>query len=125
MDTLTLTLLWFSAVTYALIGLYFLAVPEKAAASIGVKLTNATARTDVRATYGGMILGVAFFFAWAALSPERFEAGLWSMIFVYGGLALGRSLSIALGDRPSTMMYLFLVIELAVAALSVWPLVKN
>ena len=34
MERLTWLLLWFSAVVFALIGVYFLALPEEAAASI-------------------------------------------------------------------------------------------
>jgi len=112
-------LLWFSAVVFGAIGLYFLAAPEQAAASIGLTLDNATARTDVRATYGGMVLGVAVFFGWAALAEGRYEAGLWSMALVYGGLALGRVMAIAQGERPEAMIWTFLVIEVAVAVASV------
>jgi len=118
MDRIPWLLLWFSTIVFALIGVYFLALPERAAASIGVTMNDATARTDVRATYGGMVLGVALFFGWAALSPARVEAGLWSMLLVYGGLALGRVIAIAGGERPGTMMWGFLAIELAVAIAS-------
>jgi len=119
MNTASLVLLWFSTIAFALIGAYFLAAPERAAASIGVTLTDATARTDVRATYGGMVLGVGLFFGWAALAPERLDAGLWSMLLVYGGLALGRIVALATGERLGAMMWTFLAIEVAVAIASV------
>ncbi|MDP6933322.1 MAG: DUF4345 domain-containing protein [Myxococcota bacterium] len=113
-------LLWFSALAFGAIGVFFLAVPERAAASIGVELTNATARTDVPATYGGMVLGVACFFAWAALAKGMLRPGAWSMALVYGGLALGRVIQIARGERPEPMIWWFLAIELVV---TVWAAV--
>ena len=54
MERLPFPLLWFSALVFGLIGLYFLAWPERAAASIGLSMTDSTGRTDVRATYGGL-----------------------------------------------------------------------
>jgi hypothetical protein len=118
MERLVLPLLWSSALVFAVIGVFFLALPERAAGSIGVILSDATARTDVRATYGGMMLGTALFFVWAALAPDRHTAGLWLMLLMYGGLALGRVVAIAGGERPGQMMWIFLVIELVVAVLS-------
>jgi hypothetical protein len=119
MKKFTAFLLWSSAVIFAAIGVYFLAVPEDAASAIGVSMLNDTGRTDIRATYGGMVLGIAVFFAWAALAPERTKAGLVSLAFVYGGLALGRIVAIATGDRPGSMMWLFLAIELGYTLASV------
>jgi hypothetical protein len=40
------------------------------------------------------------------------------MLLMYGGLALGRVVAIAGGERPGQMMWIFLVIELVVAVLS-------
>lgn len=122
MQNLPAVLLWFSAIVFALIGIFFLALPERAASSIGLEMTNATARTDVRATYGGMVLGLALLFGWAALAPGRIEAGLWSLLLVYGGLALGRVVAIGSGERPGSMMWSFLAIEVAVALLSAFAL---
>jgi len=118
MGQLSGILLWASAIIFALIGVYFLAVPDRAAASIGVAMLDDTGRTDIRATYGGMVLGIAVFFGWAARAPDRTVAGLWSMILVYGGLALGRIVAIADGERPGGMMWSFLVIEVAFAVVS-------
>ena len=119
MERWILLLLWFSAIVFALIGVYFLAAPERAAASLGIALNDATARTDVRATYGGMVLGTALFFGWCALATARYQAGLVCLVLIYGGLALGRGLAIAVGQRPATMMWVFLLIEVVVALASV------
>jgi len=122
MDRIPIVLLWLSAGTFAWIGLYFLILPQQAAAAIDLAMPTATARTDVRATYGGMVLGIAVFFAWAAWKPGMVEAGLWSMLLVYGGLALGRLVAIGSGERPESLMWIFLGIEVAVAVASAFLL---
>ena len=125
MTHLTLFLLWSSALVFALIGLYFLLMPDRATAAIGVAMTNATARTDIMATYGGMMLGMAVFYTWVALSPARYEAGLWSVLVVYAGLGLGRTWAIVGGQRPGVMMWSFLAIEITAAALAALILFRN
>jgi hypothetical protein len=125
MTHLTLFLLWSSAVVFALIGLYFLLMPERATAAIGVEMTNATGHTDIMATYGGMMLGMAVFYTWVALNPARYEAGLWSVLVVYAGLALGRTWAIVGGQRPGIMMWSFLSLEVTAAALAALILFRN
>lgn len=111
----TLFLLWSSVLAFFAIALFFLIAPEYAAGLIGVQGQNSTGRTDIRATYGGMLLGLSILFGWAALSNARFEAGLWALLCVYGGLAFGRGLAILLGERPGQSMYVFLLVEVAYA----------
>jgi hypothetical protein len=125
MTHLTLFLLWSSSVGFALIGVFFLLMPDQATAAIGVELTNATARTDIMATYGGMMLGMGAFYGWVALSQARYEAGLWSVLLVYAGLALGRTWAIVGGERPGAMMWSFLAIEMTVAALAALALSRS
>jgi hypothetical protein len=110
--------LWLSAATFAWIGIYFLVLPHEAAAAIDLHLGTDTALADVQATYGGMVLGVAFLWIWTALKPERYAAGLWAMVFIYGGLALGRLVAIGGGAQPDRLIWIFLAIEVAVTAIS-------
>ena len=118
MFTAILVLLWFSVLSFGAIGVLFLASPERWAATIGVAATNDTGRVDIRATYGGICLGLGFFWAWCALDPSRYAPGLWSMALVYGGLGLGRILGRLSGHALDSKMKLFLVTEVAVAAAS-------
>jgi len=118
MPKLTLTLLWSSALVFAAIGVFFLVTPDAAAASIGIELTNPTARTDITATYGGLMVGIGLFFGWTAQHPERYRAGLWFTLVAYAGLGLGRTWAIVGGERPGVMMWSFLGIELTVAVLA-------
>ena len=72
----------------------------------------------MQATYGGMVLGATFLWIWAALRPERYAAGLWAMVFIYGGLALGRLVAVGGGASPDRLIWIFLAIEVAVTAIS-------
>jgi hypothetical protein len=92
-------------------------------AAIGIGIKDDTGRVDIRATYGGMVFGAALLFAWAALEVERYEAGLYAMIFIYGGLGLARLLAIVLGARPKRILWIFLGVEALYAGLAVVPLV--
>lgn len=118
MDRFIQVWLWLSAATFAWIGIYFLVLPHEAAAAIDLQLETDTALTDVQATYGGMVLGATFLWIWAALKPERYVAGLWAMVFIYSGLALGRLVAIGGGASPSRLIWIFLAIEVAVTAIS-------
>ena len=81
-------------------------------------MTDDTARTDLRATYGGMCLGVALLYGWLARTPDHLVAGAMSLLLIYGGLGLVRGLSIVQGQRPNVWMWSFLVIELVVAGIA-------
>ena len=101
-----------SALAFGIIGLLFLFRPEDAAASIGLAATAAAGRIDLRATYGGLMLGLAGLFAMPLLRPTLEVAGPFLLLFVYGGLAFGRGLAMLLGEPPAGQMVVFLVIEL-------------
>lgn len=106
--SLTLVLL---VLIYVVIGVGFLVDLDGWAAAIELAPSTGTARTDLRATYGGMMLGVAATFFWAWRKDPT--AGLWLGATTSAGLAGGRILSVALGDRPGSLMYTFFAAELA------------
>jgi len=123
MKRLIVPLLWFSVLAFIAIAVYFIGWPTDAAASIGVEMTDATARTDIRATYGGMCLGAGLFWLWClgyfGQGTVQLAAGTWSMLFLYGGLGVIRGLSIVQGERPNGWMWSFLVIELVVTGICI------
>ena len=65
-------------------GALFLLRPETLTDGMGVELPTAAGRTDVRATYGGILAGIGVYLAWAAATPAR----------VYGGLVAAGTVSV-------------------------------
>ncbi|MBM4393230.1 MAG: DUF4345 family protein [Deltaproteobacteria bacterium] len=98
---------------YLVIGVGFLVDLDGWAAAIEVAPTTGTARTDLRATYGGFMLGIGVLFAGSLRANPR--GGLWLGAVTSLGLLGGRVLSLALGDRPGPLMYQFLAAEIALA----------
>jgi hypothetical protein len=109
-------LLWASAAAFLAIGVFFIGWPVRAANSISLVMSDDVGHIDLRATYGGMCLGVGLFYGWLAREPDSLRTGAMSLFFIYGGLGLIRGLSIAQGYEPNGWMWSFLVIEFAVAA---------
>ena len=96
------------------IGVWLLIYPD-ALAGLGIELKEPAARIDVRATYGGLDLGLAAFLIWCLLRDERLRTGLVAVGFVCAGLGLTRLLGIALEGQGTQLMWSFVGIELAVA----------
>jgi hypothetical protein len=122
--TLERSLVVLSAVICAGIGLYVMVAPERAVGAVGIALDNDPARIDVTATYGGMCVGLAGWFA-ACLRPERLWLGLVGVLGVFGGLALGRLVAIARGAQPDALLWAFLAIEVAFAGVAAWRLARG
>jgi len=118
MNRITQVLLLASGLIYAWIGVYFLFWPEHGTAAIGVAMLDDTGRTDIMATYGGMMLGMAVMYGWCLWDIGRYRAGLWLTLLTCAGLAFGRLTAISGGERPGAMMWAFLVLELSAVALS-------
>ncbi len=92
-----------SAIPFAAIGAAFLLFPTDLARFVGLHPTGATADADVRAVYGGLQLGCAFFLGAAAWNREWCRAGLTAQIALYGGLASARFISYSVAGLPSPL----------------------
>jgi hypothetical protein len=88
----------------------------------GVALTTAEARAEIRAFYGGLELGLAHFFALAALRPGWFRPGLVAQAASLGGAALGRALGMIVDGAFTPMMLLLFAAEGAGSLLGLWAL---
>lgn len=90
---------------------------------VGLIADTALGRTEVRAFYGGLELGIAAFLAWCLAVPSRTRVGLVAAALTVGFTGLGRLSGIALeGFESSSLMWTFACIELSAAALSLWAL---
>jgi hypothetical protein len=112
------TLLIGSAIIFVLVGIAFLFVPQQYAAVLEISALTPLARTDLRATYGGLELGIGIFLLLCLVRRGWMEPGLWALGLATGGFAIGRLIGFALERSVPPLMLGFLVIEVLVASLS-------
>lgn len=118
-------LLALGALLYLGLGVWFLFWPEGTSA-VGLSAESAAARTELRATYGGLELGLCAFLAWCAVGGrERLRTGLAGLGLTSIGFAIGRTGGLIV-DRPAELIFPLLVgLEVATAAacaLTIWKL---
>lgn len=86
--------LWICTLTFLGLGLLFISNP-KLVKSVDIELTTPTAMADIRADYGGCILGIGIFLAWCGINDTRILSGLLCTAFVFTGYATARLVSLA------------------------------
>ena len=77
-------------------GAAFIAYPGDMASLVSLVLINATARTDVRATYGGLEFGVGVFFLACAMRRDFVRVGLFAAACVLVAMATARTVGLML-----------------------------
>jgi hypothetical protein len=111
---------WLNAIIALAIGVYCTAWPRAAAAGLGIEFVHATGLTDFRATYGGLCLAFAAFWAAAAVGLLAMKEAMWLATFFYAGLFSIRAYGILVDGPQKPMMIWFLWIEIALAAASAY-----
>lgn len=96
------------------LGLWLFAVPE-ALNGLGIEMNQPDARIDVRATYGGLELGIAAFLIWCLFRDAWVRTGLAAVGFLCAGLGITRLLGIAIEGQGGGLMWSFVGIEWVVA----------
>jgi hypothetical protein len=94
-------------------GALFLLRPETLTDGMGVELPTAAGRTDVRATYGGILGGIGIYLAWAAASPSRAYGGLVAAGAVSVSAALARVVGFVAEGGVDVRNMMFGAMELA------------
>jgi hypothetical protein len=110
--------LWLGAGTFAGAGFAFLLAPGLLQL-VDLAPETATARSDVRAVFGGLELGVAGLLGLCARRTAWHHVGLLAQALAFGGLATGRLLSLAIDGTPRTLTYALWLPELLGAALAI------
>jgi len=110
----------FGALIFAGIGFLFLVAPVRWAAVVGIALPTPTARTDLRATYGGFDLALGVFLALCAVRTEWAVPGLIAQALALAGFGGGRLIGMLAERSASRLMLLFLGIEVAGALVSLF-----
>jgi uncharacterized membrane protein len=101
-------LLVFIALTYTVFGFVFLFYPSEMAAIVGIAFPTTRPRTDFRAMYGGLEIGVGVFLLICAMRREFVRVGLFASACALVAMATSRSVGLML-DGMSLM-------QLAIAA---------
>jgi hypothetical protein len=79
----------------------------------------------MRATYGGMGLGVGLLFGFCARQPSTIQVGLIASLFVLGATAAARIVGFLVDGSPNVFMYLLLGAELLFVALLIVALKQS
>ena len=97
-----------SAVTFGALGLCFLVDPVGWAAVVELQPGSPLAVSDIRTVYGGLELGLALGIGIGVVRPSLAHASLLVHNAAWGGLALGRVLSLGIAAPPGSYSWLLL-----------------
>ena len=120
------TVLLLNAVMFLLVGFAYLAFPVFFSELLmGVRPPTTTALIEMRATYGGLSLGVGLVLGGMARRTETVRAGLAASLVVLGSVLLGRVVGIMADGSPNWQTVFILLTEsgyfgVIVVALVVW-----
>ncbi len=103
--------LWICAIVFIGLGIALLFWPVQILKSVEVTFTTVTAFADIRADYGGCILGIGVFLAWCALKAPLVRTGLFCTGFTFSGYVLGRVLSLLIDGMPKPIIFTLMIVE--------------
>jgi hypothetical protein len=103
-------------------GIYCFFAPGYLADAAGVVSTTVTGNIELRAMYGGLQAGIGALAFAGALRPAWLPSVLFAGCFVFGGLALSRSLAAFGAGEVSPYTAFGLVFEWTSTALAFWLL---
>ncbi len=113
------SLLWANGLLFVLFGIGFLLQPVQLAMLITQSApVSSSGLTDMRATYGGLSLGLGLFLGHCARTGA-YRSGLLASLSVLSCAALGRLLGFFMDGKPTLMMVLLLAAEIIFSILSV------
>lgn len=114
---------WINCGLFVGFGLGFVFTPVVLAAVItGAAPATPSAMTDMRATYGGMALGLALIFGLCARNGESVRLGVHGVLAVMVALAVACTLGMLLDGSPNTFMFVLLFAEVVMAFLALLAL---
>lgn len=112
-----------TALVYFGFGLTLLLAPSVIEGT-GVTLTTASARTEIRAFYGGLELGLALFFVIGAIKTSWLRSALCAQACSLGLIACARLFGVIIDGSHSLMHYLLLSAELSGSLLGLFALYR-
>lgn len=112
--TLARVLLLGSAAIFIVVGALFLVIPEQFAAVLELAAPTAMARTDLRATYGGLQLCFGIFLVICVVKRQWMRPGLLALALATGGFVAGRVAGLIAEGTLSKLMFMCLGAEVMV-----------
>jgi hypothetical protein len=113
-------LLRINSALFVIFGACFIVAPVFFAQALtGSEPWTSSALTDMRATYGGMGLGIGLLLWFLARQRETIIAGLAGAALVLGAIALGRVVGFLTDGAPNALMLAMFCAEILFAVLSV------
>ena len=107
---------WLTGGLFVLYGLVFALFPQEAARAVtGSAPDTVSGLVDLRATYGGMSIGVGIVILLLSRRKDTAQLALLSIVAIMTGMASTRALGILLDGNPSWLMYGYQAAEVAVA----------
>lgn len=116
------------ALTTGTLGVLFLAMPDTMVSFVELTLTTPLARSDVRTVYGGLELGIAVLTLVWLVRPGGLHAAVMLHLAVWGGLAFGRAVGLALSDAPASAgvgLFAIEIVGLALGVVAWWSLRRH
>lgn len=112
-----------NSVLFVFFGLSFIFAPSYFTHLFtGGAFTTSSAAIDVRATYGGLGVGLG---VWLLLCvKEHIRLGILGCIVVLASIVLGRVVGLVLDESPNRIMYFFLVTEIGFLIAAIFGLRK-
>lgn len=119
MSRFTPVFLGLCGLAFVLIGINTFVDPLRAMAPLELNVNTVSALNELRATYGGMQVGIGLFLFAGVGWPTLARPALLAQALMVGGLAIGRIVGIALDGLPSGFVQGLLALEVSIAVLSV------
>lgn len=112
-------LVWINFWLFIAFGLGFVLAPEALATLItGAAPITPSAITDMRATYGGMALGLASIFGFCGRNEDYVQLGVQGVFAVMVALAGARIFGMVIDGTPNIFMFALLFAEVVMAILA-------
>lgn len=106
-------------------GVYALTAPSALVRPFGVSLTGSTARSEVRAVYGGFGVAMAAMLAVAATDISGHRLIIVTIAVALGGMAVGRLISAVIDSRTAFYPnWFYCLVELIAAGALYWTTVS-
>lgn len=115
----------FCAIAFLVIAVALLFWPAEILKSVDLTFETPTAFADIRADYGGCILGVGLFLCWCTWKKPLVRTGLLCSGLTLLGYASGRILSLFVDGMPKRITFMLIGVEVVLGGLALLLLVPK